>query len=277
MIIAAHHTLKYNKEKKTGLHIKLNMTSTTGLSITFILRYDSKLIPVGKEVRVDWGDGNKETLTYANTSISASHTYSSYGHYTVIFYDSVLVPAMRILDGHDHYDYEKAILSVVDYSNTATGIDSGAFKYCNNLTKAILPAINSCGQRSFGDCSNLERVVIKDPNIYYDGTFENCQKLTSFTVNYNPSNTRQAQCWHYVWATCSALTELHVGRVSQFGNGCFTNCTHLTDVYIDNHTINEIKNSFGKSYAFPWGAGSTVKFHGTDGYVLGDGTLVPDE
>ena len=80
---------------------------------------------------------------------------------------------------------------------------------------------------------------------------------------------------------CTALTELRLGGVSQFATQEFANTPNLQDIWIDNKTVDQIKQvaSSGNIVAgygakFPWGAASTCRFHGTDGIVLGNGEIV---
>ena len=96
---------------------------------------------------------------------------------------------------------------------------------------------------------------------------------------------------------CTALTELRLGGVSQFATQEFANTPNLQDIWIDNKTVDQIKQVASRispdceaiarrgGYAgcnivagygakFPWGAASTCRFHGTDGIVLGNGEIV---
>ena len=287
--IAARNTM-FGGKKKTGCHIALRFDSTTGLTITWHFR-ESGTRNAGKTFTVDWGDGSSlETRTWSTTANThfdnISHTYPAYGDYTMVI-TGVLSGSfgIRTGDSSTHYNYEKAILSIIDYDNVVMEGGSGVFKYCTNLTTVITPATLAYGQGDFQGCTSLQTFVGGCPGIYYDSVFNGCTNLSSFTVNYDTMlpiweelnvnlSTRSCTCWHNVWNGCSSLTELNLGHITQIGNSDFANCPNLTDVYITNRTTTEIKNSFGKSYILPWGAASTVKFHGTDGYVLGDGTIV---
>lgn len=71
-------------------------------------------------------------------------------------------------------------MSVVDYSGFYDEVPSAAFKWCVNLERAILPAVNWMGQRSFGSCTSLKEVKIGPSVIHYDGSYEYCSSLESF-------------------------------------------------------------------------------------------------
>lgn len=292
-MIAGHHSILGLKKPPTGCHILVRMTAETGLSLTFVFRNDNKtLCPPGDQLIIDWGDGTSPTVyTYTSSTdnFSLSHTYGTYGEYDIVFTGFCLSFGFAQLDGST-FNYSKAPISIIDYTGVVGMGASGAFKSAINLQKLILPFVTGMGQRDFAYCTSLTEVELGCPTIYYDGVFQGCTALTSFKVNYDvllprwkelyPTWTettfanRSCTCWHSVWNGCSSIKELNVGHITQFGNTEFTGCSSLTDVYITNRTTSEIKNSFGKSYKFPWGAGTTVKFHGTDGYVLGDGTIV---
>lgn len=270
MLIAAHHAFMKGGKHNSGTHVKIEMTESTGLYINFYVH------PVAnKNIKIDWGDGSTDTIPYQNSDVQINHTYAHAGKYLIVFHGARDV-GLRVLNSSASIKYATAVLSVIDYSGDISGSRSGAYKGCTNLKCYIAPEVRSFGEADFYGCTNLETVVVKDPAGpgYYDQVFYNCSSLKNFTVDYSNSGTRAAQCWHNVWNGCSSLVKLRLGNINQFGNNDFSGCTSLTDVYIDNHTAQEIKNNFGKSYAFPWGANSSVKFHGTDGYVLGDGTIV---
>ena len=292
-MIAARHTMFDKGPKKIGCHVLMRMTAETGLSATFMFKNNSKTICVpGKTLTIDWGDGSAPsvtTYTSATSDISVSHTYPSYGDYNMVLTGQCQSIGFAVLDGST-YTYSKAPISIIDYSGVVFETSSGALKSAVNLETLILPWVVACGQRDFAYCTKLKTVELGCPSIYYDGTFQGCTALESFKVNYDvllprwqevfttwteqTLANRSCTCWHNVWNGCSSITELNVGHITQFGNTNFSGCSSLTDVYVTNHTAAEIKNSFGKSYKLPWGAASTVKFHGTDGYVLGDGTIV---
>jgi len=294
MTSAGKHTMFKGPMKKIGCHVLMRMTAETGLSATFMFKNNSKTIcAAGKTLTIDWGDGSAPsvtTYTSATSDVSMSHTYPSYGDYNMVLTGVCQSIGFSVLDSST-YTYSKAPISIIDYSGVVFESSSGALKSAVNLETLILPWVVACGQRDFAYCTKLKTVELGCPSIYYDGVFQGCTALESFKVNYDvllprwqeifttwtdqTLANRAAQCWHNVWNGCSSIKELNLGHVRQFGNTCFSGCSQLTDIYVTNHTAAEIKANFNASSGnFPSGAAATVKFHGTDGYVLGDGTIV---
>ena len=110
---------------------------------------------------------------------------------------------------------------------------------------------------------------------HYDGSFQNCTSLVDYTT------VSTGICWHYVWQNCSSLAELRLGAVSQFGKNDFYGADNLTDVWISDKTVDQILGvaptgniAGGSGAKFPWGANSSCRFHGTDGIVRADGTVI---
>jgi len=252
----------------SGTVFEVEMTPATGLRLQFYFNgYRDR------EAVVDWGDGSKSSFT-SYDRVTMSHTYGAYGQYKIRCKDLRGI-GLRWLDGQPQYAYDDAILSIVDYGGTITGSNSGGFKECGRLKRVIWPNCSWMGQRDFADCAELEEVVIGRAGIYYDGTFENCTKLAKFTTG------RSWTCWSYVWEGCTSLTELKLGDVNQFATDDFNNTPNLKDIWIANKTVDQIRQTAesgnivaGYGARFPWGACADCRFHGTDGIVLGDGTVI---
>ena len=87
-------------------------------------------------------------------------------------------------------------------------------------------------------------------------------------------------------ATClicsTVLLAIHTSvSAGQFATQDFDQCPNLMDIWIDNKTVEQIKQvaSEGNIVAgygarFPWNANAECRFHGTDGIVLGNGTVI---
>ena len=250
--------------------IEVEMTRATGLYLRFIHGGVA-----GKPSKFVWGDGTVTTRPYsANNDQYVSHTYPHYGRYTILA-RGVGSIGFRSLDGQSQYAYDAAILSFVDRTGDVTGSRSAAFKKAVNLKRFVAPNAVWMGQRDFAYCSSLEEVVIGEVGIYYDGTFQNCTKLSKFETK------KSWTCWSYVWQGCTSLTELKLGDVEQFATQDFKNTPRLKDIWIANKTVDQIlqKASAGNIVAgygakFPWGASKDCRFHGTDGVVLGSGIRI---
>ena len=257
--------------KNTGLgtEVVVEMTEETGLYIKFIFRPSDE-----KEVRVDWGDGSFDFFANGTSDMTCEHTYSDYGRRRIVFYGIQNI-CFRVLDGQPQYSYDAAIISVVDHCGEITGSRSGAFKRAVNLERFITPNCAGLGQRDFAYCTKLREVVLGMSGWCYDGTFQYCSALESFTTG------STGVCWSYVWQGCTSLRELRLGAVSQFATQDFANTPNLMDIWISDKTIDQIQGKAasghivkGYNAAFPWGANSNCRFHGTDGIVRADGTVL---
>ena len=254
---------------RTGTHVDVEMTASTGRYLNFLVRLFANY-----GCSVDWGDGTVTEIAYRTGDVYLSHTYAAYGKYTIVF-RRVRGIGFRPLDGYSQYSYDDAVLAVVDYSGQIEEAPSACFKCATRLKKFIAPNCRWLGQRSFASCSNLEEVRFGSVVIAYDGTFQYCPKL----VRYVTEST--GQCWSYVWMGCTKLKELRLGSVSQFATQDFYNTPALMDIYIADKTIAQVKQVApegniiaGYNAKFPWNANAGCRFHCTDGIVLGNGTVV---
>lgn len=255
---------------KAGTHVDVELTSSTGKTLRFFVRFHTNLA-----ASVDWGDGSPvQAIPYQTGDVYVSHTYASYGNYTVVFKELKGI-GFRPLDGMSQYNYDNAVTSVVDYSGRLEDAPSACFKYATRLKRFIAPNCRWLGQRSFANCTNLEEVRVGKVYIAYDGTFQYCPKLVKFETE------SMGQCWSYVWMGCTALKELRLGSVTQFATMEFDSCPNLMDIYISNKTVAQVKQVAsegnivaGYSARFPWYANANCRFHCTDGVVLGNGTII---
>ena len=236
------------KSKGVGTEIVVEMTQSTGLYLKFVFNAAD-----GRDVRISWGDGSADELGFVSSDMSC----------------------FRNLDGQSQYSYDAAILSFVDYSGDIIGSRSGAFKKAVNLERFIAPNCRWMGQRDFAYCSKLKEVLIGRNDICYDGTFQYCSALEKYTTE------TTGTCWSYVWQGCTKLKELRLGSVYQFATRDFDNTPNLMDIWISDKTIDQIQQKAasgnivaGYGARFPWNANSNCRFHGTDGIVRADGTVL---
>ena len=254
---------------RAGTEIVVEMTPATGLYIKFMLNAAE-----GRNVRIRWGDGSGEYIGFTKQDISCGHTYSAYGRYRIFFVGARSV-GLRNLDGDPQYAYDAAVISFVDHSGDITSSRSAAFKRAVNLERFVAPNCQWMGQRDFSGCSKLKEVVLGEVGICYDGTFEYCTELVKYTT------VSTGTCWSFVWRGCTKLPELKLGSVSQFATHDFINTPNLMDIWISDKTIDQIQQKAesgniiaGYGATFPWNANANCRFHGTDGIVRADGTVL---
>ena len=253
-----------------GTVIEVEMTPDTGLYIKFFTGNERN-----EPFSVNWGDSSgTQTYVFDGHYHELEHTFRTYGKYRIVFVNITNV-GLRWLDGQPRYDYDAAILSIVDHAGTLTAAHSGAFWNAKNLERYIAPGVKGVGQRPFAYCTKLKEVKLGEVEVHYDGSFLGCSALERF------ESASTGCCWSYVWKGCTRLPELHLGSVSQFATDDFANTPNLMDIWISDKTVEQIKQvapegniESGYGAPFPWGANPGCRFHGTNGIVLGDGTII---
>ncbi len=252
-----------------GTEVVVGMTEATGLRIRFFIRAANT-----DGFSISWGDGTRVDVQYRTGDIYEEHTYARHGRYRIVFTD-VRDLGFRPLDGMAQFSYDAAPVSVVDYSGKLESVASGAFKRAVNLERFIAPNARWIGQRPFAYCAKLNEVKLGAVEIHYDGSFQYCAELEKFETE------TTGVCWSYVWEGCTKLRELKLGAVSQFATRDFNNTPNLMDIWIGDKTVDQIRQVApsgnivaGYGARFPWNANSNCRFHGTDGIVRADGTVL---
>ena len=252
-----------------GTDVVVELNDATGLYLNFLVR-----LYTGKDGMILWGDGSSSRVEYVKGDIYRSHTYRSAGRYVITFLD-VRGIGFRPLDGYAQYSYDASVLSIVDHVGQIETADSGSFKKAVNLTRFIAPNCRWVGQRPFAYCGKLKEVKLGEVDIHYDGSFQYCTSLEKYETE------TTGVCWSYVWQGCTKIRELKLGAVSQFATKDFDNTPNLMDIWISDKTIDQIQQKAasgnivaGYGAKFPWGANSNCRFHGTDGIVRADGTVL---
>ena len=257
------------KDTGSGTVVEVELTPETGLYLRFGLWFIE-----GNPVRVRWGDGSgREEYAYRSGDLYVEHTFSSYGRYSVVF-ENARGLGFRILDGQPQYAYDAAVRSVVDHSGRVERSLSACFKQAANLERVVLPGATVFGQRDYAYCSKLREVVAPSAEYFYDGTFQYCTELERLEFV-------GGTMWSYVFMGCTRLRELRFTRVDQISTQCFADTPNLMDIWIPNKTMDQIQQKAasgniiaGYDAKFPWSANPGCRFHGTDGIVRADGTVL---
>lgn len=183
-------------------------------------------------------------------------------------------------------------LTRLDAPNVQT-IGTRAFEGCANLRSVNLPKVSSVASYAFQSCSALSSIDLPElsgsPGTYM---FRYCTGLTSATcpkavacisyMFYGCTNLISAkfEAAEYLYGNafngCSRLREVHLPSCVHFQDSAamsvtFSGTPANLEVWLTSLTAAQIK----AAARFPFGAQGTAKFHGSDGYVLGNGTIVP--
>lgn len=138
-------------------------------------------------------------------------------------------PDVKIL-----YDAEKTEIAVSEFANNTdievvyfpnvTTIRRQAFSGCTNLRVAILPKVKGFyTAHAFAQCTSLERVIAPNATMFSDGTFEECEALTTVDTAMVTDISTAA------FSGCKNLSKLHFPKLSRFSATTilFSNCVSL--------------------------------------------------
>lgn len=123
--------------------------------------------------------------------------------------------------------------------NTQT-IGNGAFTNNKKLIKISMPdSVRSVGDYAFDGCISLTDIVIPaGADSIGEAAFRDCQSLTKFTL---PAGVTEIPA--YCFTKC-AFTEFYVGpQVTFVGEGAFSDCNELKDIYFYGDTAPELGGS----------------------------------
>lgn len=199
------------------------------------------LAPGSVAVTVDWGDGTRET--FPNLS-NRSHTYSKANDFKIKISDDL--SSFGYTSGNpDSSDLSRMMLiELVCLASKVTRIEGYAFNNCKNMRGVIdLPNVTSIGGYAFGTTLGITDFIL-------------------------PSMRRIVETSFYYG---SSATRMYVDNATQISSMFWDYYgPRLTDMYIRNRTCEEI----GAMSGFPFRARAAVRFHGSNGIVLGDGTII---
>ena len=195
------------------------------------------------EITVQWGDGQKSVYPKIN---GATHTYTSGGTYLIRISDDMAT--FGYANGAS--DAQKDILrQLVSLGSKVTTISSYGFNNCHCMRGVMnLPNVTNIGGYAFGTTLGITDFIL-------------------------PSMTRLVQTAFYSGPT---PRQIHADNVKQIDSRFWEYYGwKLYDVYLRNSTCEQIAAMSG----FPFyadRAAETVRFHGSDGVVLADGTIIPN-
>ena len=196
-------------------------------------------------VVVDWGDGQKSA--YSRIS-DARHTYEKPGEYTVRISDDLRSFGFTDSSPSGEVPERDMLRELVAIGIKVTSIATYAFNNCHCMRGVInLPNVTSIGSYAFGSTRGITDFIL-------------------------PSMTRLVQTSFYSGPTPK---QIHADNVKEIDSRFWDYYGwKLYDLYLRKSTCAQIKAMSG----FPFkadGASEPVRFHGADGVVLADGTIIP--
>ena len=196
-----------------------------------------------KSVKVDWGDGTRDEYT---SLANASHTYAAAGEYKVRISDDVKSFGY-VKDGMTQASRD-TLRELVSLGSKVTEITGYAFNNCRNMRGVMeLPNVTKIGDYAFGSTLGITDFIL-------------------------PAMTKLEQTSFYAGPS---PTQIHADNVREISIHFWEYYgEHLADMYLRNSTCEEIKAMAN----FPFYANKKnpdARFHGSDGIVLVDGTVLP--
>lgn len=186
------------------------------------------------KVWVDWGDESyPDTYSYQGL-IEAHHTYKLSGEYSITM--EAVDEGYIILGGGwtggnafgGSDEAEARMLISVQVGTDVTGIESYAFRGCENLERITFPpnAEIDIGAFAFEGCNSLEEIVLPSNNsIVGNDMFSNCGSLRKVTL---PNGTYEIGS--YAFANCTHLKEINLLPPTRIKAHAFSNCRMLKSI-----------------------------------------------
>lgn len=219
----------------TGSSTVLAIRARAG-SMRVVIR-EGRLAPGRSLVTVDWGDGERTTVP---GFFSLEHVYLKEGDYSVRLSDDISFFAYSYTPDGDAPS-RGMLLGVADAGSRVTELGVGCFYRCANLAGTVrFPNVAALGSFAFSGTTSLERIELPALPALVTAHF-----LETFAAELHADSAKSVQA-HFFEA------------YGQY---------RLRDLYMRGLTRAEIAAMDG----FPFTAPSTVRFHGSDGILMGSG------
>ena len=203
------------------------LTKATGLYVAF------KPTGIGSPT-INWGDG------VTNTEIS--HTYSSYGKYTI----QVSGAAGYRYYVFDQSTSEKNFFCIcARFDNSVTSIGEKAFILCYSLKKVSIPnSVTFLDGEAFSWCTSLKFVVVpKSVNEIESYAFNSCHSLLGIVL---PENL--TTCNYSCFNDCNSLQKIVIPNLSTISSSFCCYCFSLTKIIIPKTVSSISANAFSSCY-----------------------------
>ena len=217
-----------NNAKLESGDIRLRI-ETTRANQTFQLFYQITT-EEGGFVSIDWGDGNKETLT-SKTTYQPTHTYAVVGEYTVKLTGSKFTGVEGVY-GSDYDAFRAAVREILSLKMPADSTSVSlycAFYECTRLTGSIpaweanITDASGTYYRCSGLSGNIPAWGAKITDAEY--TYAGCYGLTGFIPTWGANITDAS----FTYRGCAGLT----GSIPEWGanitvaNSTYRDCSGL--------------------------------------------------
>lgn len=185
------------------------------------------------EIRIDYGDGNDETIEESLAS-TRKHTYSSAGEFTVTIQTNNVITAFQFYNNPCLY---KVLNNTLDMSGVSTL--AKCFYNDTNLTEVAVNTLSPCvaatsAEQLFYNCKSLTAI----PAGFFNGLgelksfnnlFQNCTALTSV-----PTGLFEG------FSKVTAFNRVFIGSgITAIPSRCFAGCSSVTTF---NYTFNKCTN-----------------------------------
>ena len=230
------------KDEIAGLGTTLAVEASEECMTVQIAR--GELADGSSSVTVHWGDGAKSEYSRIG---NARHTYAKPGEYYIVISDDLC--SFGYSDSSGTGPVRDMVRELVSLGSKVTAIGGYGFNNCHRMRGVInLPNVTSIGSYAFGTTLGITDFIL-------------------------PSMTRLGQTSFY---SGPSPTQIHADNVRQIDSRFWDYYGwRLYNLYLRNSTCAQIRAMGG----FPFNAdraGEEVRFHGSDGIVLADGTIIPN-
>ena len=185
------------------------------------------------------GCSNLEEMTIpfiganANATTASSTTLFGYIFGSQEFEDSVKVTQVYSSSSNKQYYLPEKLKTV----NVSGGeVLYGAFSGCNCITEIYADTVDSIGDYSFSNCSELTKVSVFcywDLKIIGKHAFDGCSKLKTLTL---PASGCES-IGDYAFSGCTMLNNIENIGGGKIGNYAFSGCEGLETLYLATHEI----------------------------------------
>lgn len=233
MVGAMYHTASGATE------VDIVLTSVTGLTCTFVATLTGK-------TSIDWGDGTTDTKT--------THTYSTYGKYTIKIYGMTALGNGSTSTG-GLVTKQTYYVTSVRFASTVNTIGKYAFVYCYGLRSVVIPnSVTTIDAYTFYYCQGISCVVI--PNSVTriaSNTFDHVGGLKEVVIPKGVTDIGSSAFYY-----CYRLPHIVIpDGVTTIGGSAFYECHNLESI-----TVPGSVTSFGSTFRYIYGLRKVVILEG---------------